>query len=161
MIKPEAIEFFQNSGVFGAEEVEARYHVSLERYIKDLEIEVEAMSDMVGTLVLPAAYQQQELLARSLWSMGKVLGDQYMKDQSKTLLDCAESITKLQTALTELKFKVKTAEEIEDGGAKASFFAGEIMNAMSEIREVCDHLEENVADQFWPLPKYREMLFLS
>ena len=161
LVKPDALKFFQASGVFSEDEVHARYHVNLERYIKDLEIEVEALSDLAATLVLPAAYQQQELLATSIRSLKEVLGDKYISEQTKDLIDCAESISKLQAALGDLHLKVKAAEDVTELPAKASFFAGEVMNAMNAIREVCDHLEEIVADQFWPLPKYREMLFLS
>ncbi len=161
MIKPDAIKFFEASKVFSGEEVHARYHVNLERYIKDIEIEVEALSDMVRSMVLPAAFQHQEMLASSIKALKDVLGDKYSSEQIKELIDCAESISSLQTALASLDKQMKVAGDVDDVANKASFFAGEIMNSMAAIREVCDHLEETVADQFWPLPKYREMLFLS
>jgi glutamine synthetase len=67
----------------------------------------------------------------------------------------------LQEGLANLSHKSEIAEGIEDLAAKANCFASEIMPAMLAIREVADYLEEVIADELWPLPKYREMLFLS
>lgn len=163
MVKPDAVEFFKKTGIFSEEEVHARYHVNLERYVKDVEIEVEALKSIVSSMVLPAAYQQQELLASSLKKLESVLGEDgaAFQRQIGSLKDCANSIVSLQDGLDILEGKVEAASKIEEVAEKASFFAHEIMPALSAIREVSDHLEEIVADQFWPLPKYREMLFLS
>ncbi len=163
MIKPEAVEFFKKSGVFSEEEVHARYHVNLERYIKDVEIEVEALSGIISSMVLPAAFQQQGMLAEAIESLGDVIGEKnpVVVRQTKALLDCATAITQLQDGLDELHHKNEEAAGMEDVGAKATYFAHEIMPTLLKIRTVSDYLEETVADHLWPLPKYREMLFLS
>jgi glutamine synthetase len=161
MVTPSAIEFFGKTDVFTAEEVEARYHVNLERYIKDIEIEVHAISDIVRTMVLPAAFQHQERLATSIKSLKDLIGDKYVTEQTKELTNVAASIGRLQEGLAKLSHKSEEAEGIEDLPAKATFFASDIVPAMAEIREVADYLEEVIADDLWPLPKYREMLFLS
>lgn len=161
MVTPEAIEFFEKEGVFTPEETEARYHVNLERYIKDIEIEVHALSDMVRTMVMPAAFQHQERLATSIKSLKDIIGDKYVANQTKELVNAAAAIGRLREGLDKLTAKSDEAEGFEDLPAKATFFATDIMPAMSEIREVADYLEEVVADDLWPLPKYREMLFLS
>ncbi|OJW06565.1 MAG: glutamine synthetase type III [Chloroflexi bacterium 54-19] len=161
MVTPSAIEFFSKAGIYTEEEVEARYHVNLERYIKDIEIEVHAISDIVRTMVLPAAFQFQERLATSIKSLKDLIGDKYVTEQTKELTNVAAAIGRLQEGLAKLSHKSEEAEAMEDLPAKAAFFASDIMAAMSEIREVADYLEEVIADDLWPLPKYREMLFLS
>src|SRR5439155_3874251 len=64
--RPEAIEFFAKTGIASAEEVEARYHIKTERYIKDIEIEIHALKDLVRTMVLPAAFKHQATLATAV-----------------------------------------------------------------------------------------------
>ncbi|HEX2912660.1 MAG TPA: glutamine synthetase III [Chloroflexia bacterium] len=163
MVKPDAVEFFQKSGIFSGEEVHARYHVNLERYVKDVDIEVEAISDIVKTLVLPAAFAYQKELASSIEKLGDVLGESNpaVKRQTGALVDVAESIVSLQDKLEALEGKVKAAAGKEDEAEKAHLYAYEVLPAMGAVREVCDHLEDIVADELWPLPKYREMLMLS
>jgi glutamine synthetase len=131
MIKPDAVEFFKKTGVFSEEEVHARYHVNLERYIKDVEIEVEALKGIVSSMVLPAAYQQQELLASSLKKLESVLGEDgsAFQRQIRSLKDCANSIVSLQDSLDTLEGKVEAASKIDDVAEKATFFAHEIMPA--------------------------------
>lgn len=161
MITPDALDFFEKTGLFTREEVEARYHVNLERYVKDIEIEVHALKDIIRSMVLPMAFQQQANLASSIKKLKDVLGDKYSAEQTKELINLASAINRLQEGLVTLSHKSETAEGIEDLAAKADCFATEIMPAMLAIREVSDYLEEVIADDLWPLPKYREMLFLS
>ena len=161
MVEPSALEFFEKRGVFTKEEVEARYHVNLERYVKDIEIEVHALKDIVRSMVLPAAFQHQANLATSIKKLKDVLGEKYSSEQTKELINVATAINRLQEGLANLSHKSEASESIEDLPAKAAFFASDIMPAMLSIREVADYLEEVIADELWPLPKYREMLFLS
>lgn len=161
MVTPDAIAFFEKEGVFTPEETEARYHVNLERYIKDIEIEVYALKDIARSMVLPAAFQYQERLATSIKSVKDIVGDKYTSEQTKELTNVAAAIGRLQETLGALSHKYEEAEGIEDVPGKATYFASDIMPAMSDIREVADYLEEVIADDLWPLPKYREMLFLS
>ena len=64
LVQPEAIELFTRTGTMSAEEVKARHHVHLERYLKDIDIEVDTLTDLVRTQILPAALEHQTLLAR-------------------------------------------------------------------------------------------------
>lgn len=165
LVKPDAIEFFTKAGVFSEEEVHARYHVLLERYIKDIEIEAETLKDIVTTQVFPAAYQQQELLASSVSKLIEVLKlkpeSELARPQVAQLQACATAIGQLQTQLNSLEAKLAEVADDEDVAHKASVMSSDILPAMQEIRSVSDALEDMVADQFWPLPKYREILFLS
>ena len=166
LVRPESSEFFQRMGIMHPEENEARYHVKLERYIKDVEIEIGLLVDIIQTNILPAGYRQQSLLADSLKSYleaSKLAGNpaQWARSQAEEL----ESISGL---IGELKRKLETVEKKSAEGAaiesiekRAHFYAYELMEECANVRQVCDRLEELVDDQFWPLPKYREMLFLS
>jgi glutamine synthetase len=165
LVNPDSVKFFSHLGIFSEEEVHARYHVLLERYIKDIEIEVEALKGIASTQVLPAAYQHQELLAGSIEKLLDVLelsaDAEPAKSQIAKLKAIASIIVALQTAVEALETKVGALAEIEDVPTKARGYADDVLPTMLEIREYSDRLEDIVADQLWPLPKYREMLFLS
>lgn len=164
LVTPAALEFFHKAGVYGHEEAEAQYHVKVERFIKDIEIEQEVIQELARTYVLPAAYKQQSLLAEALEAVMDVFEGEDLallapqKQELKTLSKLIASLYKELASFAELTESVGAIEDIEE---KATKLAYDVMPAMSKIREVADSIEELVADEFWTLPKYREMLFLS
>jgi glutamine synthetase len=163
LVKPESIEFFHKTGVFSHEEVEAQYHIKVERYIKDVEIEVELLKELIKVYVLPAAYKQQTLLADSVSALKSILGDEAdtLSVQIGELRSIAKTIAKLHHQLESFEKLSHEVAGIEEVGEKATRMAYEVLPAMGEIRATADHIEETVSDEFWLLPKYREMLFLS
>jgi glutamine synthetase len=151
LVRPEAKEFLQRTGVFSPAETEARYQVNMERYVKGVEIELEALKGLVSTHVLPAAYRQHALLAgdggsnRSIESARVSLG---------TLID------ELSERMAELHVVSERAAAAEGLDRKGRILADEALPTMAVVREVSDRIEETVADDLWTLPKYREMLLL-
>jgi glutamine synthetase len=150
LVRPDAAAFLAKARVFSEQESEARYHVRLERYIKDVEIEVEAMRALVSGHVLPAAYRQLALLAQA--------GPSKAAQESRQRVEAA--VEALHQRLTDLN---GTAERTAGEGSltrRAEMMAQEVVPGMASVREVCDRIEEMVADEFWSLPKYAEMLFI-
>ncbi len=159
LIKPDSIEMFVTTGVFSEDEVRARYHVRLERYLKDIEIEVSTLVDMARTLVLPAAMEHQAPLAHSIEAVARVKGQAPWAQMG--LLDaCSEEIGRLRERVDGLGQMVASCAELE-ATERARRYAYEVAPAMEMVRESCDTLEEMVADTLWALPKYPEMLFMS
>jgi glutamine synthetase len=150
MVKPEAREFLKQFRVFSENETEARYHVKLERYIKDIEIEMEAFKNLVSTHVLPAAYRQHALLS----------GAGARRAISVALERLGSLMDDVMTRMGELQAAADRASAEATLEQKARLLADEVVPAMAQLREVCDRIEESVADEFWSLPKYREMLLL-
>jgi glutamine synthetase len=150
MVKKDAREFLARTRVFSESEIEARYHVKIERYIKDIEIEVEALKGLVQTHVLPAAYRQHSLLS----SAGA------RKAISVALERLGVHMDDVLTRMAELQEASDRASAESSLEKKAHLLADEVVPAMAGVREVCDRVEESVADEFWSLPKYREMLLL-
>ena len=150
LVTPEAREFLARTKVFTEAESEARYHVRMERYIKDLDIEVEALKNLVAGHVLPSAYKQLALLSKA--------------GSGKTIRSTAErveaSIEALNTRVQDLQAAAEKASGASDLVKHARILADQVVPAMAAVREVCDKIEETVADEYWSLPKYREMLFL-
>lgn len=164
MVTPEAKAFFTKTGLYTPEEAESRYHVKIERYVKDIDIEVETMRSIVRTLVLPAAYAHQEALARAIQAAVAAAqaakGSVFVDPQVKELEAFAKTIALLKERLATFEGETAAAGKL-DAPAKARALADKVLPAMSALREVCDAVEETVADSLWPLPKYREMLFLA
>lgn len=166
LVRPESTEFFHRHGIFTPEENHARYHVKLERYIKDIEIEVETLDDLARTSVLPAAFRHQSLLADSIQSYSRAAelsgaDPKWVRSQGEELNRVAALIAGLQTKLEDLEKKMEESSRLDSLERKAHFYASEVMTQCESIRQSCDQLEERIDDQIWPLPKYREMLFLS
>lgn len=154
------VELFTTSGVYRADELESRYHLEVERYIKDLEIEVAALKEIALTSVLPAAYKHQAQIATAVAALSAVgISGAALDSQKADVTAIAQLVADLQAAVAGLDHALEQAET-DDLDAKAAAFATSIADAMGAVREVCDKLEGVVDDGLWPLPKYREMLFL-
>jgi glutamine synthetase len=150
LVKPEAKEFMARMKVFSEAETEARYHVRMERYVKDVEIEIEALKSIVTGHVLPAAYKQLAMLGAT--------GSSRTAKEALSRMDAAvEAVASKGAAL---QGAADRASGEADLARKSRLLADEVVPAMAALREACDRIEETVADEFWTLPKYSEMLFL-
>ncbi|MCI0414019.1 glutamine synthetase III [bacterium] len=166
LVRPESSEFFKHLGILEPEENEARYHVRLERYLKDVEIEVEVLKDLAHTSILPAAYKQQSMVAEALKTYldaahSTGLPTHSVSFQSRMLEQITTLIGLLLERIAEMDKHVGEASHIDSMQEKAHFYAYQIMTSCAAVRDACDKIEEIVDDQLWPLPKYHEMLFLE
>ncbi|MEP7274083.1 MAG: glutamine synthetase III, partial [Acidobacteriota bacterium] len=157
---PEAAKFFTSTGMMSEHELEARFHIETERYIKDIEIEISALRDIVRTIVLPAAFKHQAAIASSLNSIS---GLGFSADLLSAERAEVESVVRLigdLRAQSDALDAVVSEADSDDIEKKADALAHKVVPALASLREVCDKIEETVDDGLWPLPKYREMLFL-
>jgi glutamine synthetase len=139
-------------------ELDSRYHVRLERYIKDMLIELHTLRELVDTFVLPATFD---------YSAGLVAAAAQAKAAGIKSIPQVEAANALGALITDLQKHRKTlgsvidkAEGMHDDLARqAQFLTSTGADAMASVRACCDALELAVSDECWPLPKYREMLF--
>ncbi|MGK5084457.1 glutamine synthetase III [Bdellovibrionota bacterium FG-1] len=145
-------------GIFTEAEVVSRFHVRTERYVKNLQIEVDTLRHMIDTQILPGCYAYHGLLSSNVVSAkGAGVG----APQSDTLSRVTKLIMDLQGKRLGLETSWNKTEALANEEEKAKHLAKDVAQSMFDVRTVCDELEAIVADDFWPLPKYREMLFLS
>ena len=145
-------------GIFTEEEIDSRYHVRLERYVKDMLIELHTLRETVDTMVLPAALQYVGSLA-SAAAQAKAAGISVIP-QIEPANRVGKLIEELQAARTRLGKAIDKAEGMhEELDEQAEFLTKEGADAMAAARASCDALEVSIDDELWPLPKYREMLF--
>jgi len=145
-------------GILTDAELESRYHVRLERYIKDMLIELHTMREMVDTIVLPAAFSYSGSLLEAVSHAKSARIPVVPQVAAVTALN--KSIKELQKHRAALEKAIDKAESMHDSlEACAEFLTKHGAGAMADVRKVADALEVAIDDDCWPLPKYREMLF--
>ncbi len=143
--------------VFSEAELVSRFHVRTERYVKNMLIEIDTLRSMVDTQILPACYAYHGHLAAAV-SACNAAG--FNAPQAAIANHIGELISRLQERRAALEKAMET-ETFATEDQKATYLSREVAGLMDDIREACDRLEAVIADDYWPLPKYREMLFLS
>jgi len=157
-LKPEVVSAFEKYGVMNGRELHARYDVAVEQYNKSINIEAQLMVLMANRYILPAAYRYQAEVAQSVAAVkaagGTARETRRTLDQITSLTDqCKERVTALQELLEH--------EHDADAEKHARWFRDKIVPAMQSLRESGDALECIVPQDLWPLPTYREMLFVK
>ncbi|MCA1560276.1 MAG: glutamine synthetase III [Acidobacteria bacterium] len=158
LIKPDVVKAFEKYGVLSERELTARYGVALEQYNKTINIEAQLMVLMANRFILPATYRYTGQLAESVAAV-KAVGAS-AKEPRRTLDSLCRMADDFKTRADHLQ------ELLEyDGGADvekhAKFFRDKVVPAMETLRKVGDDLEGIVPHDMWPLPTYREMLFIK
>ena len=158
IVSKQSVHLFTTLGILTKEEVDSRYHIRLERYIKDIMIEMYTLAEMVDTLVLPSSLAYLGSLADSA-AKAKSAGIKIVPQRA-----AAEAVGKrvvaLQKAAAALHAAIQKAETLHHDPAKqAQFLTSTGADSMAAVRAQSDALELTVGDDFWPLPRYREMLF--
>jgi glutamine synthetase len=165
-IVPKAIELFERHKVYSKVELISRYNIWLSKYEKSLNIEAKTLAEMIGAQVLPSAYNYQSDIASGLVVL-RDLSDDMTIDMVEGALEDRKDVFQKLTAdifyirrnLKELDARMQKAQDmaLEE---KASYFFTAIKPHMDHIRRHVDALEVTMPDELWPLPKYREMLFI-
>jgi glutamine synthetase len=145
-------------GIFTNVELESRYHVRLERYAKDMLIELHTLKEMVDTQVLPTAYAYAGELA-SAAAQAKTAGLTSIP-QIAAANAVGAKIEELVQHRNALACVIEKSDTMHDDVAGlARLLTADGADRMADVRATCDALELMIADAEWPLPKYREMLF--
>jgi len=141
---------FARFGVLSERELGARYEIAWERYVKVGDIEASAALDIARTMILPAAIRY----LGQLYSVGPASrAVETLCSQVGALVD------ELSDAIDKLEHAQHAAHEAGSVQDEARAFVDQVLPAQSRLREAADKLETIVADDLWPLPKYRELLF--
>ncbi len=161
LVTDKSLRLFEKYEVLSNAELKSRYLIHVERYIKDLEIEVKCMNQICLTQVIPAAVAYQKKLARAIMETREVLGSAaVVSSQVELLKKILDLINKIYAAHKEIQSKLEQAAALHDEPKKAEMLGGKVKPLMDELREFVDALEALVDDEIWPLPKFWEMLFI-
>jgi glutamine synthetase len=167
LVTPKAISLFEKHGVFSKVELKARYHIWLETYERLIDIEAKTLRDIVNTEVLPQAYEFQGDLANGFIELQELSAEAGVSFADGTVEDRKEALEQLSNEIYYIRKNVKlldaalakcNAEGLEK---KTATLFSEVKPAMEHIRKHVDVIEGVLPDEFWSLPKYREMLFIK
>ena len=161
--KPASVEMFTKTGVYTEAELVARNEVKWETYTKKVQIEARVMGRMALNHIIPAALAYKTRLLTIVTQL-KALYPEDFETMAETELTLLQRVTKLieevRTKCAAMVDARKAANKIEDEKEKALAYY-DIAESLFAIRRPIDKLEEVVDNDLWPLPKYRELLFIN
>ncbi|MDR0375806.1 MAG: glutamine synthetase III [Treponema sp.] len=157
LAQKETVALFEKHAVLTKEELESRYHIYLEKYSKQINIEAGVTIDIAKRQIFPAVTSYAGRLAKEAAQLAAVGANNIPQaKQTKRIAELAaelfDEIGKLETALAE-------AQEKEEPFIQAKAYFEKVMPAMDAVRSKADALEKISPKSIWPLPGYEEMLF--
>lgn len=158
----ESIELFKEMDVMSEVELKAHQEVELGAYIFHMQIEGRVLGEMVYNHIIPAALKYQNTLLKNINGLKEVYGAAHKKvaePQLNILEQIAEHVSQLKKLTDEMTDARRRANSMSARNKKAQAYCNNVKPYFESIREQSDALEKMVADELWPLTKYREMLF--
>ncbi|MCZ2355615.1 MAG: glutamine synthetase III [Bacteroidia bacterium] len=160
-ISPQTISLFERKNILTERELHARWEIKLETYTKKIQIEARILGEIAINQIVPTAITYQNELITNLKGLREINIDEDLLDaQIVTIKKVAEhvsAITRTVKKMIEIR-KVANKEEVLE--TKSVIYCNQVLPLLDEIRYHCDKLEFMIPDNLWPLPKYRELLFL-
>ena len=161
---PESVKMFTETQVMNAVELHARNEVKWEMYTKKVQIEARVLGDLSQNHIIPVCMRYQTLLLKNVAHTKNLFPEEEYKVMAVEPLSIISSISR---HVSEINAQVRMMNEarreangIEDARAKAIAYHDNIVPFLDEIRRHIDRLELSVDNEMWPLPKYRELLFV-
>ncbi len=152
----EVVKLFKDTGVLSPVELASRFEVYAEQYILKIDVEAKLVVSMAKKIIYPAASRylaDLALAASSASELGVDFDSSLIKSIGKNIKGMMKAVAKLEKAMAKDKFRSEAAH--------LQYCAKDIRSLMDEVRGYADALEEEVADDMWPLPTYQEMLFIK
>ncbi len=157
-----AKKLFEDNHIYNHLELEARHEIMLEEYIKKVQIEARVMGDIASTMILPAAVKYQNMLLENIVGLKNLnISTSLYESQQAVLEKISEHINAISKNVEAMIEARKKANEISNTRDRAIAYCDDIkIKYFDTIRYHADKLELMVDDNIWPLPKYRELLFI-
>jgi len=164
MLSDKSVSVFESCKVLTERELRARHEIRLEHYTKKIQIESRILGDLAGNHVIPIAIKYQNTLIENVKGLKQVLDlktyGKLSQNQMETITEISEHVDKIKTFINEMTEARKIANRISEPEEKAFAYAETVFPYFDKIRYHSDKLELLVDDELWPLPKYRELLFM-
>ncbi len=158
------VNMFKKVGVFSKVELEARNEVKWETYTKKVQIESRCFGDMALNHIIPVATKYQNMLLDNVYKIKSLFphekGEKIAAQDMTMIENMAEHMQFIKDKVQEMIEARKVANKIESQREKAIAYHDTVVPYLESIRYHIDKLELMVDDEMWPLPKYRELLFI-
>lgn len=159
-----SIKMFESVGVMNRRELESRYQIKNEVFTKMLQIEARVLGDMALNHIIPTAIKYQNLLLENVNGLRNIMSETEFRKTAAYQLDLIKKISlhvdAIQSNVMSLVEERRKANKVEDFKKKACLYSDKVKPYFDIIRDHADELETMIDNEFWPLPKYREMLFI-
>lgn len=163
-LRPESVEMFEKTGVFSKLELKARNEIKWETYTKKIQIESRVLGDLALNHIVPVATRYQSMLVDNLVKLKTLFpvakGNALTARDLGTIENISEHLCAIKEETERMTNARKQANHLTCEREKAIAYHDNVVPAMERIRQHIDKLELMVDDEMWPLPKYREMLFI-
>ena len=161
---PETVKIFTETGVLSEVELESRKEVYWEIYCKKMAIEAKVLSDLTTNHTIPVAIKYQSILLENVKNLKEIYGDPDYKTRAKSQMNLIDRISAdiegAENGVDDLDRLEERISDMDEGREAALLYHDKVAPLMEDIRKHVDSLEMTVDDQMWPLPKYRELLFI-
>jgi glutamine synthetase len=160
LITEASTQVFQRHNIYSHVELHARHEILLEDYIKKIQIESRVMGDLAVNHIIPTAVSYQTKLVNNVRGLRELgLDDEYTQVTVDTIKAISRHVATIKTQVDEMVNARKVANKMEDTRERAIAYCDNVKAHFDVIRRSVDKLELMVADEDWPLVKYRELLF--
>ena len=158
-VKEENVKLFEKQHVYSKEEIESRYEVLIEEYVKIINIEALTMLDMAKKEILPAVTSYSKSLADTILSKKAVCESMDTTYETAVLKQTSELLKEAYEAVNALSESIDQMNTLSDFEKKANFVRDDLLSKMAALRKPCDELEVIVDEKDWPFPTYGKLLF--
>lgn len=162
LITEKVEKLFEDTGVYSKRESEARHEILLESFYKKLQIEARLIGELVTNVIIPTAITYQSKLIDNVKGLKEIgLGKEHYAAQMDIIERISKHVTFIKTNVDEMVHERKKANVIDDIREKSIAYDEKVKSYFDPIRYHVDKLELLVEDSLWPLPKFRELLFIK
>jgi glutamine synthetase len=164
-VSPKVIALFEKNNVLTKRELEARHEIQLDKYARKVQIESRMVGDLSINHIIPTSILYQNTLIENARGLKDVLDQKtYVKlsrNQVQTIKEISEHISEIRNFVELMTEERKQANKLESEEEKAHAYCYKVKPYFDEIRYHVDKLEMVIDDRLWPLPKYRELMFIK
>lgn len=162
MLSDRSAILFEDTGVFTKREIHARHEILLENFYKKLQIEARVMGELVLNVIIPAAIEYQSKLVDNIRGLKDIgLDPSTYEAQLDIIKRISTHVNFIKTNVDLMVAERKKINAIDDIRQKAIDYDEKVKSYFQPIRYHVDKLEQLIDDAMWPLPKFRELLFIS
>jgi glutamine synthetase len=162
LVSEKTSNLFEETGVFSKREAHARHEILLENYYKKLQIEARVMGELINNLIIPSAIEYQTKLVNNVRGLKEIgLKEASYKAQLDIISTISEHVNFIKSNADKMVDERKKANNIEDIRDRSIAYDEKVKALFEPLRYHVDKLEQIVDDAQWPLPKFRELLFIK
>ncbi|MCE1189383.1 MAG: glutamine synthetase III [Ignavibacteria bacterium] len=160
LVSEKAHKLFVDNSIYCERELEARYEINLEGYIKKIKIEAKVLLDLVLNYIVPTGMKYQNMLIENARGLAELVGEESAVPAKTLLKAISAHITGLQDNVNSLNKALNYADSLPSLAESAGSYSTEVRSLFEKLRYHTDELEMIIDNEAWPLAKYRELLFI-